>query len=53
MRVMRAAEARGFERFVAHALWDNLVIRRLIDRVGRIVSTRMRHGVCEVSFVRR
>ena len=52
-RVLRAAEARGFHRFVAHALWDNQPIRKLLRRVGDIVSTRTRHGVTEISFVPR
>lgn len=52
-RVLQAAEARGFHRFVAHALWDNQPIRRLIRRVGEIVSTRTRQGVTEISFVPR
>jgi len=52
-RVLRAAEARGFHRFVAHALWDNQAIRRLLRRVGNIVSTRTRQGVTEISFVPR
>jgi RimJ/RimL family protein N-acetyltransferase len=52
-RVLRAAEARGFHQFVAHALWDNQAIRRLLRRVGAIVSTRTRQGVTEISFVPR
>jgi GNAT superfamily N-acetyltransferase len=52
-RLLRAAEARGFHRFVAHALWDNRAIRSLLRRVGDIVSTRTRHGVTEISFVAR
>jgi len=52
-RVLRAAEARGFDRFVAHALWENTVIRTFLDRVGDIVSTKTWHGVSEISFVRR
>ena len=52
-RVLRAAEARGFHRFIAHALWDNQGIRRLLRRVGDIVSTRTRQGVTEISFVPR
>ena len=50
-RLLRAAEARGFHRFVAHALWDNRAIRSLLRRVGNVVSTRTCHGVVEVSFV--
>ena len=51
-RVLQAAEARGFDRFVAHVLWDNVVMRKL-NHVGHVLSTRTRQGVSEVSFVRR
>ena len=52
-RVLLAAEARGFDRFVAHVLDGNGVIRRLLDRAAFIVSMRTRHAVSEVCFVRR
>jgi GNAT superfamily N-acetyltransferase len=52
-RVLQAAEARGFDRFVGHVLCENVVVRRLLNRVGRIVSTETHEGVSEVSFVRR
>jgi RimJ/RimL family protein N-acetyltransferase len=52
-RIMAAAQARGFDRFVAHALWENRAIRRIIDHVGDIVSSRTRHGVCELTFSAR
>ena len=51
--VLQAAEARGFTRFVAHMLSDNAVIRKVLDRVGHVLSTRTRQGVSEVSFIRR
>jgi RimJ/RimL family protein N-acetyltransferase len=50
-RVQHAAEARGFDRFVAHVLSENLAMRKVLTHVGRIVSMKTRHGVCEVSFV--
>ena len=53
MRVLLAAEARGFDRFVAHVLGGNVAIRELLNHVGVVVSTRTKHGVSEVSFVRR
>ena len=53
VRVLLAAEARGFDRFVAHVLGGNVAIRALLNHVGVVVSTRTRHGVSEVSFVRR
>ena len=52
-RVLRAAEARGFDRFITHALWEHVAIRKLLNHVGDIMSTKTEHGVCEVSFVRR
>ena len=53
VRVMRAAGVRGFNRFVAHTLWENSAIRKLLNRVGYIVSARSRYGVSEITFVRR
>ena len=52
-QVMRAAEDRGFAKFVVHVLWENTVIRRLLKRVGHIVSSRTSLGVAEVTFIRR
>jgi RimJ/RimL family protein N-acetyltransferase len=52
-QVMRAAEDRGFGKFVAHVLWDNTVMRRLLKRVGHIVSSRTAFGIAEVTFIRR
>jgi RimJ/RimL family protein N-acetyltransferase len=52
-RVLQAAEARGFTRFVAHVFWDNVVIRRVLNHVGHVLSTTTRHGVSEVSFTRQ
>jgi RimJ/RimL family protein N-acetyltransferase len=51
--VLRAAEARGFDRFVAHVFWENTVIRKLLSRLGDIVSMKTRDGVCEMLFVPR
>ena len=52
-RVLQAAEARGFDRFVAHVLPENGAMRKLLKHVGVVVSMKTRHGVSEVSFVRR
>jgi acetyltransferase len=52
-RVLQAAEDRGFGRFVVHVLWDNGVIRRLLTRVGHVVSSKTRFGISEVTFTRR
>jgi acetyltransferase len=49
-RVMVAAQARGFDRFVAHTLWDNQVLRKLLRHVGDIVSSTTSYGVSELTF---
>ena len=51
--VMQAAEDRGFARFVVHLLAENVGTRRLIRRVGDVVSTTTSGAVSEVTFVRR
>jgi len=53
VRTLLAAEARGFDRFVAQMLSDNVGVMRLLDHVGAIVSMKTRHGVSEITFVRR
>jgi GNAT superfamily N-acetyltransferase len=52
-RVMRAAGVRGFKRFVAHTLWENSAIRKLLNHVGDIVCARSRQAVSEITFVCR
>jgi acetyltransferase len=52
-RIMEAAERRGFHQFVVHVLPDNLPIRRVLKKLGVIVSVRIRGGVSELAFVRR
>ena len=52
-RILQAAETRGFHRFVATVLHDNVAIRRLLRHVGDIVSGRFSGGVAELAFVRR
>lgn len=52
-RILQAAEARGFHRFVANVRQDNVAIRRLLGRVGRIVSGRFSGGEAELAFVKR
>jgi RimJ/RimL family protein N-acetyltransferase len=51
--LLDAAETRGFDRFVATIAADNSIIRRLLDRVGRVVASHTSLGVSEVVFVRR
>jgi RimJ/RimL family protein N-acetyltransferase len=50
-RMLQAAHARGFDRFVAYLAWDNIAIRGLLQRYGMIVSTTMNGGVSEITFV--
>jgi RimJ/RimL family protein N-acetyltransferase len=52
-RVMRAAEDRGFHRFIANVLTDNVAMRRLLKNVGEIVSAKMCGNVSEIAFTRR
>jgi len=51
--ILDAAEKRGFDRFVATIAADNAIIRRLLDRCGRIVAGHTSLGVSELVFVRR
>jgi RimJ/RimL family protein N-acetyltransferase len=51
-RILEAAEARGFHRFVANVLQDNVAIRRLLARVGHIDAGRFSAGIAELAFVR-
>ena len=52
-RLLQAAEDRGYDRFVIDMLWNNPAIRKLLNRMGEIVSMNTRLGVSEVTFVRR
>lgn len=51
-RLLLAAEARGFHQFVANSSSDNIAIRRLLRRLGEIVSTKISAGTSELTFVR-
>jgi GNAT superfamily N-acetyltransferase len=51
--LLDAAEERGFDRFVATIATDNSIIRRLLVRFGRIVSSHTSLGVSELVFVRQ
>jgi len=51
--LLDAAEKRGFDRFVATIAADNSIIRRLLDRFGRVVASHTSLGVSELVFVRR
>jgi RimJ/RimL family protein N-acetyltransferase len=52
-RVLRAAEDRGFRRFVVHVSTDNVAIRKLLTHVGDVVGARSAAGISEIEFVRR
>lgn len=51
-RLLGAAEARGFHQFIANVSWDNVAIRKLLKRLGEIVSTKRSGGTLEFVFVR-
>lgn len=52
-RILKAAEDRGFRRFIVHMHADNIATRRLLKNVGEIVSATMHGTMSEVAFVRR
>ena len=52
-RLLRAAEDRGFHRFIVHALSENVAIRRLLKDVGVVLSSKRHGNVFEVEFLRR
>jgi len=52
-RTLLAAEAVGFDQFLAHVLLENVGTMRLLDRVGVVRSKKTRRGLSEVTFVRR
>jgi acetyltransferase len=53
IRVLDAAEARGFHRFVANVAGENFAIRKVIRKLGRIVSSTTSRGTSELVFVRQ
>jgi acetyltransferase len=52
-RLLQAAEARGFHRFIAHVRSDNVAIRRLLKNYVDVVSTKLSGGISELAFIRR
>jgi RimJ/RimL family protein N-acetyltransferase len=52
-RVLQAAEALGFRRFIVHVTADNTGIRKLLRHVGNVVSANASGGISEIEFVRR
>jgi acetyltransferase len=53
LRMMEAAEHRGFRRFVGHVLDENVAMRKILTNIGEIVSTKVSGSVHELAFVRR
>jgi acetyltransferase len=53
VRLLHAAEDRGYRRFVGHLLPENVAVRKLLLAVGHVVSARVSGGVAEVAFLRR
>lgn len=51
--LVRAAEGRGYRRFVAHGLSGNPALRPLLRHLADVVSTRTSYGVSEITFVSR
>lgn len=51
--MLHVGEFRGYHKFLAHCLWDNHGMRRLLNRIGDIVSTSTKSGVLEITFRRR
>ena len=51
--LLDAAEDRGFHRFVASMTSENAVMRKLLNRIGRVVASKTAFGVCDLAFVRR
>ena len=49
-RVMVAAQARGFDRFVAHTLWDNQVLRNSCVRGLTTSQSTTSYGVSRVDL---
>jgi GNAT superfamily N-acetyltransferase len=51
--VLRAAEGRGYQRFVVHACSDNPALRPFLSHVANVVERTTRRGVSEITFVFR
>jgi RimJ/RimL family protein N-acetyltransferase len=50
---LRAAEGRGYQRFVVHAFSDNAALRPFLSHLANVVSRTTRRGVSEITFVLR
>jgi RimJ/RimL family protein N-acetyltransferase len=52
-RIIRAAEERGFHRFVVDVLAENVGARKLLNRGMEVLSSQMHGGVSEMVLERR
>jgi RimJ/RimL family protein N-acetyltransferase len=52
-RVMRAAEDRGFHRFLVYILSENTPARKILGKVGEVVLAKASGGISELVFVPR
>jgi acetyltransferase len=52
-RLLQAAEARGFHRFIANIHSENIATRRLLGNLGDVVPTKMSGSISEFTSVRR
>jgi RimJ/RimL family protein N-acetyltransferase len=52
-RVMRAAEDRGFHRFLVYILAENVPARKILGKIGEVVLAKASAGISELVFVRR
>lgn len=51
--LLAAAESRGYRRFAASLTAENVGMRKILHRVGEVVTSRTSYGVSELVFVRR
>lgn len=52
-RMMLAAERRGFRRFIGHVLDENVGMRKLLKKIGEVVSMKVSGNVYEFAFIRK
>ena len=53
MTMLRAANRRGFQRFIGHVLDENVAVRKLLKNIGVVVSSTLSGNVHELAFVPR
>jgi len=51
--LLRAAQDRGYSKFVVYSLIGNPAVRPLLAHVGDVLSSRTHYGVSETTFVSR